>query len=134
MYEWNSSYSVGVVAFDRAHQQLFEYFDKFYAAVKDGNAHAKVGAILDQTLAYTKQHFESEEKWLAAKNDPDLIAHKEQHRQFQRQIELLIQDHKSGKIALSGAVSKALREWLTGHIMQIDQKYASRYHTKEHAH
>ncbi|MGD0095065.1 MAG: bacteriohemerythrin [Terracidiphilus sp.] len=127
MYEWKNEYSVGVQAFDNAHKQLFTCFDEFYAAVKEGNAQEKVGLILDKTLAYTKQHFESEEKWLAGKKDPDLVPHREQHRKFQAQIEDLIQQHRAGKIALSGSVSKALREWLSGHIMQIDQHYAARY-------
>lgn len=130
MYGWNDSYSVGVPAFDNAHQQLFAYFNDFYSALKEGKSQEKIGIILDKTLAYTNQHFDSEERWLAAKNDPDLVIHKEQHRKFQAQIAALISDNKAGKIALSGTVSKALREWLTGHIMQIDQKYAARYSLK----
>lgn len=131
MYGWNDSYSVGVQAFDSAHQQLFTYFNDFYVALKEGNSQEKIGTILDKTLAYTKQHFESEERWLMSKGDTELPAHQVQHRKFQAQIEALIADNKAGKIALSGSVSKALREWLTGHIMQIDQSYAKRFHTKD---
>lgn len=129
MLNWQNSYSVGVKAFDDAHRQLFVYFDEFYAALREGSSQQRVGEILAKTLAYTRQHFESEERWLAAKNDPDLPKHKEQHRKFQAQIEDLIRDHKAGKIAMSGTVSKTLREWLTGHIMQVDQQYAARYKT-----
>lgn len=127
MIGWKDSYSVGVKAFDDAHHKLFDYFDQFYTALRDGNSQQKVGEILNKTLSYTKQHFESEERWLAAKNDPDLAQHIEQHRKFQSHIEGLIRDHSGGKIALSGSVSKALREWLTGHIMEVDQKYGKRY-------
>jgi hemerythrin-like metal-binding protein len=133
MFVWQDSYSVGVQAFDNAHHQLFVLFDDFYEALKKSNSQQKLGEILDKTLAYTNQHFDSEEKWLAGKNDPQLAMHKEQHRKFQAQIESFIRDHRSGKIALSGSVSKTLREWLSGHIMEIDQAYASRYNLKSKA-
>lgn len=133
MSGWQDSYSVGVQAFDDAHHQLFVLFDEFYDALKSGRSNEKLGEILDKTLAYTKRHFESEEKWLAQKNDPQLTMHKEQHRKFQAQIEGFIRDQKAGKIALSGAVSKTLREWLSGHIMEIDQAYAARYDLKKPA-
>ncbi len=130
MYGWQDSYSVGVQAFDKAHQRLFVYFNDFYSALRDGRSQDQVATILEQTYAYTNQHFESEERWLAQKNDPDLAAHKEQHRKFQEQIEKLIAENKAGKIGLSSSISKVLREWLSGHIMQTDRKYAVRYHLK----
>lgn len=127
MYGWQDSYSVGVQAFDNAHKQLFGLFNEFYTALKDNKSKESIGTILDRTLAYTKQHFESEEKWLATKNDPQLAEHRTQHRTFQKQIQDLINDNNAGKIGLSGSVSKTLREWLSGHIMEIDQKYSARY-------
>jgi hemerythrin len=133
MYGWQDSYSVGVLAFDKAHQKLFTCFNDFYSALKDHKPQDKIGEILEQTLAYTKQHFDSEEQWLASKNYPDLAVHKEQHRKFQAQIQGLIEDNRAGKIGLSGTVSKTLREWLTGHIMEIDQQYANRYNLKTKA-
>lgn len=132
MYGWQQSYSVGVQAFDSAHQQLFMYFDEFYTAMRDGSSPQKVGDILNKTLSLTKQHFESEERWLEAKKDPDLVAHKVQHRKFQAEIETLIRDYKAGKIGMSAQVSKTLRDWLSGHIMQIDQQYAKRYQPQAH--
>lgn len=132
MYGWQDSYSVGVPAFDNSHKQLFACFNDFYAAMQSGKSQTQIGEILQKTYDYTKQHFESEEKWLAAKNDPELTAHKAQHLKFQAQIQELIRQNKEGKIGLSGAVSKALREWLSGHIMAVDQSYAARFHTKGH--
>ena len=127
MYDWQNSYSVGVKAFDDAHQQLFVFFDEFYAAMREGKSQDKIGAILAKTQTYTRQHFESEERWLAAKHDPNLEMHKAEHRRFEAQIEALIAEFKAGKIGLSGTVSKTLREWLSGHIMQVDQQYAKRH-------
>jgi hemerythrin len=129
MYKWTNSLTVGVPAFDKAHQQLFSYFDEFHTAMLEGKSKDQISSILDRTQAYTKQHFDSEEKWLAGKSDPDLINHKAQHRKFQEQIVTFIKENNAGKIGLSGVISKTLREWLGGHIMEIDQQYAKRYNT-----
>jgi hemerythrin-like metal-binding protein len=134
VYGWQDSYSVGVQAFDNAHKQLFAYCNEYYLALQSGKSTEHIADILNKTYFYTKQHFDSEEKWLASKGDPELAAHREQHRKFQKQIEQLISENKAGKIGLSGAVSKALREWLSGHIMATDQGYAARLHTKELQH
>lgn len=134
MYGWQDSYSVGVQEFDSAHKQLFTYFNDFHTALVEGKSQEQIGVILDKTFAYTRQHFESEEKWLALKNDPDLANHKVLHRKFQAQISQLIADNKGGKIGLSGTVSKVLREWLSSHIMQTDQAYAARLKTKDTVH
>jgi hemerythrin-like metal-binding protein len=124
MYEWQDSFSVGVPGFDKAHQQLFDLFQQFYIDLKAGKSQDQVAATLEKTYEYTKQHFDSEETWLAARNYPKLAEHREQHRKFKQQIEKYLEDYRSGKLVLSGVVSKTLREWLTGHIMEIDQQYA----------
>lgn len=130
MYGWQDSYSVGVPAFDTDHQQLFAYFDDFHIALKEGRSQQIIGETLDKIYAYTRRHFQSEEDWMFSKGDPDLIQHRKQHRDFQQQILSLIEDNKAGKIALSAKVSKTLREWLTGHILGTDQKYAQRFQTR----
>ncbi|MDR3723585.1 MAG: bacteriohemerythrin [Terracidiphilus sp.] len=123
MLVWQDSYSVGVNEFDEAHKKLFAYFNEFYDAMQKGRSNEKIGEILDKTFAYSKQHFESEEKWMAAHHYPDLAAHKEQHRKFRVQVESMLSDFRAGKIAMSGTVSKVLREWLVNHILQVDQLY-----------
>lgn len=56
---------------------------------------------------------------------PELAAHKQQHEQFTRKIQDFSDKARTGKLALTVALSAFLREWLTGHIMQVDRKYAT---------
>jgi hemerythrin-like metal-binding protein len=130
MHGWQESYSVGVPVFDRAHQQFFVFLNDFSNATRDDNSRQNVGEILNKTLSFIKLHCEAEERWLAVKRDPNLDAHKEQHRKFLVQVEGLIRDYTTGRITQSWQVSAILREWLTMHIQEIDQQYAQRYKTR----
>lgn len=134
MDQCQTSLSVGVQSFDQAHMQMFLCFNEFHAAIQAGTAPEKIAAILEKLRSCTLDHFENEEKWLARKNDPNLTEHIAHHRQFQSQIDHLIRDYNSQKIILSEAVSKSLREWMTGHIMTIDRCYAMRYRQQGFAH
>lgn len=131
MFGWQKDLCVGVQAFDHAHQQFFVFLDEFSAATRDDNPRQNVGEILNKMLAYMKTHCESEERWLEMKRDPELEAHREKHRQFLAQVESLIHDYTTGRIAQSWQVSAILREWLIVHIQEIDQQYATRYRTRE---
>ena len=66
MFEWNSSYSVGVSEFDEAHKQLFRYYNEFHEAMVQGKSQATIANILDNTLAYAKKHFANSKRngWL----------------------------------------------------------------------
>jgi hemerythrin len=130
MFGWQEDLSVGVQAFDHAHQQFFVFLDEFSAATRDDHAQQNVQEILNKMLSFIKLHCETEERWLAAKRDPELLAHKEKHQKFLEQVESLIRDYTTGRIAQSWQVSAILREWLTMHIQEIDQQYAQRYRTR----
>lgn len=130
MFGWQKNLSVGVQAFDHAHQQFFVFLDEFSEATRDDNPRQNVGEILNKMLAFMKTHCESEERWLEMKRDPELVAHREKHRLFLGQVESLIRDYTTGRIAQSWQVSAILREWLTMHIQEIDQQYARRYQTE----
>ena len=124
MMEWNESYSVHVVAFDKEHKELFKYFNEFYDAMMHDKGSTVVGDVLAKTCNYAVTHFRAEEAWMEKNKYPELAQHREEHRKFAEQATKLLKDAQSGRIVLSGSVSKMLREWLTNHIMGSDKKYA----------
>ena len=58
----------------------------------------------------------------------DLPGHQEIHRKFIAEIVGLVESRRRGEPIEGKALLERLRNWLTGHIMGIDRKYAELYH------
>jgi len=124
MPKWTPKYSVKVDVFDKAHQQLFAYFDELADAMLHGKGNDVVAQILQKTKMYTIQHFSNEEMWMATKNYPDLAAHKVEHKKFIEDLAALTAENKNGSMMVTNKTGKVLNDWLVKHIMGTDQKYA----------
>ncbi len=122
---WNSSYKLGIDMIDSQHQRLFALVDELHEAMKSGKGAEVQGRVLTELVSYTRTHFAAEERLLAKHAYPELAAHKQQHEQFTRKIQDFSEKASTGKLALTVTLSAFLKEWLTGHIMQVDRKYAT---------
>jgi len=116
---WNDSYSVGVNALDGQHTGLFE----LHAAMMKGQAKSLTGPILKRLIEYTQEHFTAEEAMMEATKYPRLAQHRAKHRELTHQVVEFTGRFDRGEIALSPEILTFLRDWLTVHIMQEDQRY-----------
>jgi hemerythrin-like metal-binding protein len=122
---WKDEYSVGVKSLDDDHRKLLNLINHLQTAV-----HYQTGEIfekeaLDEVVAYTKYHFEREEKILEEANYPDLEAHKALHIKMIAKVdEFLLEYEKRGHEALED-VAQYLKDWLVNHINGTDQEYSS---------
>jgi hemerythrin len=115
--EWDDSYCVGEPVIDRQHQGLVNLIN----ALEDD---AEVGFVLDQLTLYVAEHFQTEEKLMAAKGVPGLDAHKSQHREFEEWLTASKQAYRTGGtggIALRDNIRSYLNGWLIHHIKGSDQ-------------
>ena len=122
-------YSIGIDEMDAQHARWIELIEEFRSvgsehlleqAGIDAAAHA-----LDQLLSYTQSHFASEEQFIAARNYPDLEAHKKQHRKLEAYLVKLsgeIREHATSGTPLK--LNLFATVWLLEHIMQEDDRYA----------
>ena|ERR1700690_4120907 len=122
---WRPEYSVGIAAIDRQHQALVAMIRELQEAMEEGRGRAFQRTLTERLVAYTDVHFRFEEDLMSEHGYESLAEHVEQHRLLTSQV---VEFQK--KIHDGGAVSNAslmlfLRTWLTDHIMQHDQKYAS---------
>lgn len=122
---WNSSYALGITMIDNQHQRLFALVDELHDAMKGGKGADIVGKVLAELVNYTRTHFAAEERLLTKYAYPDLAAHQLQHEQFTRKIQDFSEKARSGKLVPTVTLSAFLKEWLTGHIMQVDRQYAA---------
>ncbi len=125
LYQWSEQYSVGDATMDAHHQRLFEIIDQLHRAVDEDQGEAAVGEAIAELLAYTRYHFDEEERMLEALGYPTLDAHKALHRQFVDSLLACQADLERGatRVAAIKLLTTAAK-WLRDHIMSIDQGYS----------
>ena len=128
--EWKDEYSVGVESLDDDHRKLLNLINNLQTAVRYRTGKAFEKESLDEVIAYTKYHFEREEKMMLETGYPDIEAHKEIHREMITKIdEFLIDYEKRGYEALE-EVALYLKDWLVNHINGTDQVYSALFKEK----
>jgi hemerythrin-like metal-binding protein len=120
---WSSKYSVGIASMDSQHMTLFNMINELHEAMMQRNAQYIAGPLLRRLADYTRRHFTAEEALMAANNYPGLRQHRELHRELTSKVEDFIARQENGELTLSIHLMNFLRDWLTTHIQQADQKY-----------
>ena len=122
---WRDEYSVGVDSLDNDHKKLLTLINHLQTAVHYQTGEEFEKEALDEVVAYTKYHFEREEKMMQDAGYADLEAHKELHREMIAKVEEFVRDYeKRGHEALED-VALYLKNWLVNHINGTDQEYSS---------
>jgi hemerythrin len=122
-------YSIGIPEMDAQHARWIELIQKFHTAADEhllepaGFDAAQLA--LDQLLDYTRTHFASEERFIAARGYPDVKAHQALHQQLIAEVERLrdeIRQKRTHSTPLK--LNLFVTIWLMEHIMTEDAKYA----------
>jgi len=124
LVKWDPSYSVKVVRCDEDHKKLFALINTLHDAMLAGKGGEKVNQVVKELGDYTKYHFSGEEGLMQKANYPGLEGHKALHREFEKKVDTFHADLKAGKGGNTIAVLEFLKNWLTAHIRQVDQKYS----------
>jgi hemerythrin len=122
---WKESYSVRLPNIDAQHKRLFDLINQLHDAMSKGHANDVMGKTLAELVNYTKTHFQAEEALLKSKNYPELAAHQQQHHKFTDQVMQFQKDFNEGRTSVSIQTLNFLRDWLTKHILEIDQRYSA---------
>jgi len=125
LFTWNNNYSVGVASIDKQHMSLFDSLNELHNAMLQGKAKEVTGTLLRNLLAYTREHFSSEEAMLLKASFPDLAKHRQRHADFTRQVSVFLERYERGDLALNVELMTVLRDWLSNHILREDHSYRS---------
>jgi hemerythrin len=118
--EWRDSYRTHIPEIDADHQRLFALAASLDRAVLDGRGEQAVRPALLELVEYTRTHFETEERLMAAARYPGLEAHRQEHAAFlaglRRRLELPAS-------VIAKDVSLMLGNWLVDHVVRTDRDY-----------
>jgi hemerythrin-like metal-binding protein len=122
---WKDEYSVGVKSLDDDHRKLLNLINNFQTAVHYQTGEEFEKEALNEVIAYTKYHFDREEKMMEKAGYADIEAHKKIHKSMIAKTDDFMRDYeKRGHEALE-EVAQYLKDWLVGHINGTDQEYSA---------
>ncbi len=125
--EWQDEFSVRNEEIDRQHQKWLAIYNKMHVTMMEGDNDSldSMGQkALDDMEEYGRKHFEFEEDYMRQIGYTELTAHQLLHKNFYTMLNKFRQDMADGEIVLNSHIIKTVKNWLLGHILVEDQKYA----------
>ncbi|HLO24563.1 MAG TPA: hemerythrin family protein [Geobacteraceae bacterium] len=120
---WDESLSVGVVEIDDQHKQIFDNFNAFSIACREGHGAEKLNDLFWFLSSYVATHFANEERLMQRVGFPDYPSHYELHTTFISKVDELM-----GRFSTEGpsqdlvaTVNEAIKDWLLEHISVMDR-------------
>lgn len=122
---WNKKYKVGITEFDEQHKIIIALINKLYDAMKEGDGKVVLKDILNELIAYTKYHFENEEKYFVKFDYPGKAEHVKEHNDLRKSVSDLKKRSDELKPVFTMELMTFLKQWLLNHIQGTDKKYGS---------
>jgi hemerythrin len=124
--EWNENLVTGNDKIDEQHKELFRRVDSLLEACNQRKGKEEVHRLLLFLGDYVRTHFAMEEDLQKISGYPHYGAHKEQHEDFIRELEVLVQQFETEGATLPLVVqtNKSVVNWLINHINVKDKDLA----------
>ncbi len=121
---WKDEYRVGDDEIDKHHQQLIRYIQLLEDPKIRNEGDKDFVDMLVQGLAdYAVYHFDAEETAMVKAGYPQLEAHRVEHAEFAKDMEIFRQAFGQGSARLEKALLGYLRDWLLTHILTTDKAF-----------
>jgi hemerythrin len=123
---WHSSYSIGIPLIDAQHQELINLTNSLYQSCFMGREASRTVFLktIRGAVGYIGYHFSTEEKIMVRVSYPyaEYTAHKQQHKDFVREVLREVDDFTTGKKFTPNAFVYFLKDWVLTHIAVTDKK------------
>lgn len=120
---WSDDLKLGIEIIDEQHQSLVHLLNNLYWVHKSGKADKLISHILDELIAYSEFHFESEEILMAKSGYKNLESHRKIHGNLIDQVVEFSEQYRQGKKDVDQSLLDFLRDWLVNHINKEDRQY-----------
>ncbi len=129
LIEWDSKLETGIFVIDQEHRFLIENINLLHQISTHPQEDAaalenELTAVFDNLVHYSRTHFVVEEELMRVWSYEGLHSHKLEHDRFLQRILSLQQDMQEQEVQLGQALLNFLKEWLTQHILVVDQAMA----------
>lgn len=124
--EWTTSLSVGSDEIDGQHATMLGIINTLFETVTHRDNTEELRRITANLMAYTQEHFITEEGLMRGCGFPGLAEHQQEHIHFMEKIRdfaMVLENEPSGAV-LPLEMFHFLQTWLAEHIMRVDRQYA----------
>jgi len=115
--EWDDTLLTGNDEVDRQHQAIFRIANELHHAILEGNGQEMVSKVAAKMYQYSMEHFEAEEKLMAACGYPQLSQHRHAHEKV---TSVVREFHKTQQGVAPFHVLQFLVSLIRVHIREID--------------
>ncbi len=122
---WNDAFATNVGDVDTHHKKLIDFINEIYQGIMLEKDKGVVDKALGELVDFTVMHFAYEESLFDKYGYEDSAAHKEKHKTLLAQVGDYVTKYQAGNTDVSHELLSFLKNWLTKHIMGVDQKYVS---------
>lgn len=129
-FDWNDTYSVGVVKIDNQHKRLVQIINELSDAMGAGKGREVLGNVLKELIAYVNTHFKTEEEMMVQYGYEEYENHRYEHEKLTDEVKRFFDDYQAGKAPLSIQIMNFLRSWLMDHIVVKDKKFGKFLNSK----
>lgn len=135
MFELTKDLKTNIDAIDKQHAELIRmcnHLEDIYDMPDRIDTYDELVELIQGLKAYTKEHFEFEEKFLVSIGYRKCFTHHAIHKNFIHKIsELEKYDIDSDQKGYAKELAKTVAEWILIHIAKEDMLYAEFYHSKK---
>ena len=116
--EWSEEWSVGVPEIDDQHARMAALLNRVGDAVKTGQREERIMSLLDELVACTRDHFETEERLMDQHGYANALLHQQAHRKLVEDLLSIQRQFDNASLMLT---LQALKDWLIQHITESDR-------------
>ncbi len=132
LIQWDENIAVDIREIDNQHKKLVGIINTLFDAMVDARGLDVIDDTLKQLASYVTYHFTTEEEYFNQFEYTESEHHKNEHRIFFEQFQVIVKTYDEGKIRRDGStksitieVWQLLKDWLVNHIQRSDRKYVS---------
>jgi methyl-accepting chemotaxis protein len=122
---WNDSFATHVGEVDSHHSKLIDLINEIYRGIMLEKEKVVVDNTLNELVNFTVMHFGYEESLFDKYGYEDAVSHKQKHKELLAQVGDFVTRYREGNTEISHELLSFLKNWLTKHILGVDQKYAA---------
>jgi hemerythrin len=127
---WQDKFELGIPLIDEQHKTLVGYIETTKELIQDAedgiDCYDEIARVLGELESYTVEHFKEEEALMKKFNYQNLNQHAMEHANFVAKVHVFLEtDIDENQIPVLEEMVVFLLDWLVGHILNSDKKYAS---------
>ena len=124
-FEWNKLSELGIEVIDREHREILNMINSLRNTLRsdnhDGAKRVVLSGVLEEGIAFTRNHFAAEESLMQMSSYPAYLDHKNEHELFLKRLDDLHAQVRGGVETLTPETLGLLGNWLHHHVLETDK-------------